>query len=224
MSVMEEPVKIVQPANGSDGEEPELKIDGFESVASYNWLDRKEPSILVPGVPPIWSPLRMAPLLKPDTGIRYVDRNTDCYAWSPLGSLVRAVYEMHPKFDFGEVDIVKDRRPLRKLLAFVRNEAEDFEFGVEAIGNTVLVVHMEKTTREPIPPGANHGYRRGFEEACTKLSSSTEGSTSHHRIVRYNLGGLKLMVRSAFDAYLEQVASKPGSSTGSGKEMAREED
>lgn len=137
---------------------------------------------------------------------------------------MRAVYEMHPKFDFGQVDVVTDRRPLRKLIGFVENEVEDFEFGAEAIGNTVLFVRMEKITRETIPPGAYRGYRQRFEEAYTKISSSAGGSTSHHRIARYNLGGLDFIVRSAFDAYLEDVASKLEVSTGSGKERHREED
>jgi len=134
------------------------------------------------------------------------------------------VYKLHPKFDFGEIDVVTDRRPLRKLIGFVEHEVEDFQFGAEAIGNTVLFVRMEKMTRETIPPGAYLGYRQRFEEAYTKVSSSAEGSTSHHRIARYNLAGLKLVVRSAFDAYFEDAASKLEAPTGSGKERHQEED
>jgi len=131
---------------------------------------------------------------------------------------------MHPIFDFGQIDIVTDRRPLRKLIEFVRNEAEDFEFGIEAIGKTVLFVRTEKMTRETIPPGRYQGYRREFEEAYTQLSSSAEGSSSHYRIARYNLGGLNMVVRSAFDAYLEQIASKLEATAARGTEKHREED
>lgn len=131
---------------------------------------------------------------------------------------------MHPKFDFGKLNIVTDRRPLRKHFGFVRDETDDFEFGVEAIGKILLFVRMERMTRESIPPGAFQGYRREFEQAYTKLSSSAEGSTSHYRIARYNLGGLRLTVRSAFDAYLEEVALKLEASVGGGKEKHREED
>jgi len=46
---MEEPVEIPRPTNSDEGEESEVKIDGFESLASYNWLGRTEPSVLVPG-------------------------------------------------------------------------------------------------------------------------------------------------------------------------------
>ena len=49
LSAMEAPVEIPRPANGTEAEELELKIDNFESLASYNWLDEKEPSVLVPG-------------------------------------------------------------------------------------------------------------------------------------------------------------------------------
>jgi len=159
-----------------------------------------------PGIPPIWSPPRIAPRLKPDTGSRYVDQNTDRYPWSPLEPLIRAVLEMQPNFDLGMMDIVTDRRPLRRLFAFVSGDGEDFEFGVESIGTTLLFARMEKQTRDLIPEGRFQGYRQAFEEEYTKLEKSAKGSTSHHRIVHYDFGGLRLLVRSAVDAYIGELA------------------
>ncbi len=161
------------------------------------------------GIPPIWSPPGIAPHLRPDSGIRYVDQNTDRNPWSPLEPLIRAVVTMHPNFSFDTIDVMTDRRPIRKLFAFVSGDAEYFEFGVEVIGTTALFVRMEKQTRDEIPPGAFQGYRRAFEEEYTKLSISAKGSTSHHRVIHYNFGGLQFLVRSAVDAYVEDLTKTP---------------
>ena len=131
---------------------------------------------------------------------------------------------MHPDYDFGAVDTVTDRRPLRKLLGFVSHEDDEFQFGVEVIESTVLLVRMEKGTREEVSSEVWRGYRRAFEEAYTKLSKSAKGSTSHHRIVSYKFGGLKLIVRSAVDAYLKDLLTKPGSSPDTEKDQLHQDD
>ena len=157
------------------------------------------------GIPPIWNRPRFPPHLKPDSGVRYIDQNADRNPWSPLEPLIRAVSTMHPSFDFNTMDVITDRRPLRKLYGFVKGEEDDFEFGVEVIGNTALLARMERQTRETIPPGTFQGYRQAFEEAYTKVSVSAKSSTSHHRICQYKFGGLNFLVRCAFDAYLEEL-------------------
>ncbi len=116
---------------------------------------------------------------------------------------------MHPEFDLGEIDIITDRSPLRKLFEFVSHENEDFRFGVQVVGKTVLFVRMEKRTREAIPHGQFQGHRRAFQDGYTKFASSAEGSTSAHRIVKYDFGGLHLLVRSAVDAYFKDSTSIP---------------
>lgn len=116
---------------------------------------------------------------------------------------------MHPEFDLGEIDIITDRSPLRKLFEFVSSENEDFQFGVQVVGKTAMFVRMEQQTREMIPQGQFQGYRRAFQEGYTKIASSAEGSTSYHRIVEYGFGGLRLLVRSAVDAYLGDSALMP---------------
>ena len=159
------------------------------------------------------------PHLKADCGTHYIDQNSDRYPWLPLDPLIRATYEMHLGYDFGTVDIITDRRPLRKLLDFVSHEDDEFQFGVEVIERTVLLVRMEKGTREEVSSGVWRGYRSAFEEAYTKVSKSAEGSTSHHRIVSYKFGGLKLIVRSAVDTYFADLLTQPGSSQDTEKDQ-----
>ena len=162
-----------------------------------------------PGIPPQWTPPHVLPQLKADSGPRFVDQNADRYPWSPLEPLVRAVLEMHPDFCFGEIDIITDRSPLRKLFAFATNESEGFQFCIQFIGKTALFVRTEKRTRDEIPLGDFQGYRQAFEDAYTKVASSAQGSTSHHRIVEYGFGEFRLLVRSAIDAYFKDFAKIP---------------
>ena len=164
------------------------------------------------GIPPIWSPPPTTPILKPDSGPRYVDQNTDRNPASPLDSLVLAVQTSQPDFNFAAIDVVSDRRPLRKLYGFVAGEPESFEFGVDIVGATAIFVRIEKQTREELPSTTFHGFRQAFEEQYTKLSASAKGSTSHHRIVQYTFGGLSLLVRSAVDAYLKELVEGADSS------------
>ena len=164
------------------------------------------------GVPRIWSPPPTTPILKPDSGPRYVDQNTDRNPAAPLDSLVLAVQTYQQDFDFAAIDVVSDRRPLRKLYGFVAGEPESFEFGVDIVGNTAIFVRIEKQTREELPSTTFQGFRQAFEEQYTKLSASAKGSTSHHRIVQYTFGGLSLLVRSAVDAYLEELLEGADSS------------
>ena len=207
-------VKICKPGNAIVAAQSNVAISNLEDIASYNWLDKTTPTILVPGIPPVWHVPGITPQLKPDTGTCYVEQNIDRNPWSPLEPMIRSVVVMRPDFDLKNLDIVTDRRPLRHLLDFVSGTAEDFEFGVEILGRTAVFTRMERRTRELIPAGKFQGYRRAFEEAYTKLRRSAEGSTSHHRIIGYRLGGLKLLVRSAVDAYLQdEVAGEEKSAT-----------
>ena len=122
-----------------------------------------------------------------------------------MNSLILAVQIYQPGFEFAAVDVVSDRRPLRKLYGFVTGEPEAFKFGVEIVGNTALFIRIEKQTREELPSTTFHGYRQAFEEQYTKLSAYAKGSTSHYRIVQYTFGGLVLLVRSGVDAYLQEL-------------------
>lgn len=108
---------------------------------------------------------------------------------------------MQPDYPFDMVDLITDRRPIHHLLAFLDKAADDFAFGVEVVRNTVLFVRRERQTRDEPPPNTFQGYRQAFEEAYTHVARSAQGSTSHYRIVQYELGPLRMLVRSAFDAY-----------------------
>ncbi len=147
----------------------------------------------------------MGPVLKPDTGGRYIDQNADRTPGSPLQALIHAVQTCRPGFDFTDISIVTDRKPVRCLLGFVRTEPVAFKFGVTVIGDTALFTRMEKRTRDH-PSKYFRGYRDAFEEQYTKIPASAAHSVSHHRVVKYTFAGETILLRHAVDAYLGDVA------------------
>ena len=185
-----------------------IEISKVSVVASYNWLDEPQPTILVHGIPPIWSPPSDIPDLRPDTGTRYIDQNQDRMPDSPLEPLMYAIQAHRPDFDFSAVDIITDRRSIRQLYGFINGDKMGFLFGIEVVGDAMIFTRHERRSRETIPTNKLVGYRESFEEAYTKLHPVAQGSTSHHRLITYTLGGLQFLVRSGTDGYCSSVAGK----------------
>ena len=140
-------------------------------------------------------------MLKADTGDLYIDQNADRTPGSPLEALIHAVQICQPGFDFSNVNIVTDRKPVRCLLAFVLDEPVTFRFGVTVVGNTALFTRMENSTRD-----RNLGYRDAFEEQYTKIAASAARTTSHHRVVKYDFADQTVLLHYAVDAYLGDLA------------------
>lgn len=227
-------VNISQPEDVPAASSHGAKISEFEDLASYNWLDEPDPTILVPGnshifqksfllssrlmlilvqgIPPTWNPPGVAPHLKTDSGAYYIDQNEDRNPRSLLEPLILAVVHMRPHIDLTLVDIVTDRRPIHLLHAFLNGKADDFEFKAEVVNDTVLFARKEVQSRQMGEPGRFTGYRHAFEEEYTTLKGCAKGSTSHHRIVRYKFGGFRFLVRSSVDAYLETLTETAGKS------------
>lgn len=197
---------LICPDTGDSPSNSPIELSQFSAVASYNWLDSAQaPTILVPGIPPIWSPPTDTPALKPDSGTRYIDQNTDRMPQSPLEPLIRAVQTYRPDFKLYEMDLVTDRRCLRQLYGFISGDEKTFRFGVESVGNVTVFTRAEPQSRETLSRNTFAGYRQSFEEAYTRLHGSARGSTSHHRIVNYTIGGMNFLVRSGTDAYLRSA-------------------
>ena len=178
-----------------------VELSNFSVVASYNWLDEPQPTVLVPGIPPIWSPPSDVPVLEPDTGARYIDQNKDRMPNSPFEPLICAIQAHRPDFDFSAVDVITDRRSIRQLYGYINGEKKGFAFGIEVVGDTIIFTRDEPQSRETFPPNKFIGYRQSFEEAYTKLHVVAQGSTSHHRLITYKLGELRFLVRSGTDGY-----------------------
>ncbi len=98
------------------------------------------------------------------------------------------------------VDIVACGSTLGNLRRFVSGEEYSFRFLVEKVGNTVFFTRRENSPTEVL---VNlKGYGQSFPEAYTTWDLVAKGSYSHHRVLKYQFGGLKFLVRYNADGYL----------------------
>ncbi|KAE9986631.1 hypothetical protein EG327_004223 [Venturia inaequalis] len=175
----------------------ETKITDFEHLASYNWLDERNPTIAVPGMPSRLDQPSTAVRVRPDYGKSFIDQNAARNPDSPLEPLFRSLFALRPNYDVSAIDLVSDRNNIRKLLRFVTNNGDEFEIKVEIVGDKTLLLTRVEPETECFSNG-KQGYGHNFEDVVTK----DHIGTGHHRVASYCLGGLKMINRSECDGYL----------------------
>jgi len=116
--------------------------------------------------------------------------------------MFRAIYEVHPKHDLEDVDIVICRNTMAKLFDFVTVNSKNFEIDVEIMGDKAVFIRKEKKTTEFIDEFRGFGHT--FPEEYTRWDSAVKGSSSHHRIAEYEFAGLKYLLRFESDGYLAE--------------------
>ncbi|KAI9831933.1 MAG: hypothetical protein M1819_004655 [Sarea resinae] len=193
-------------ASDGPGERP-AKITDCECIASYSWLNEKEPTILVPGKPPTWTPLHAAVPLKEDSGTYFRDPNAARYPSYPIEPAVRALLAEHEGFPTTSIDVFGCGSTIGNLLRFIQRDTKPFRFLVEMVGNTVFFVRRENSPTETIPDV--RGYGHSFPEAYTTWDADVKGSEFHQRIIRYKFGGLSFLVRFESDGYQKDLVSDP---------------
>ncbi|KAL8682992.1 MAG: hypothetical protein Q9186_000987 [Xanthomendoza sp. 1 TL-2023] len=175
------------------------------SVSSHETSKTDTYTCLLPGSPPIWSPPSDPQAIAPDEGFRYIDQNADRYRKSSLTPIFSSISNTDSSYQFDTIDIISDRNPLRKLYAFAAHDPglKEFRFGVSVFGGDdkkTLVFHrIEKMTREEHEEGEFHGYRTGFEAQYLRHDRKIKGAASYYKILEYQFGGLKFLVRSGVD-------------------------
>ncbi|TBU25104.1 glycosyl transferase family, a/b domain-containing protein [Dichomitus squalens] len=203
--LLSEPLRrFTLPSVPRDGTAPSIQPENFKYLGSYNWLDSPNPTILVPGSPRIWRD-RPLPFRVPfDEGLHIFDPNgyhMGSSASSPLIPLfcaVDAVAEDNADttMDWPSIDIIADRSSLRKLLRWLGG------------AKTVLMQRWDThTCQYATPPLA--GCRFNFEMTITTPAPGCESSSGHYRIVQYELGGVRMVIRFEVDA---QAATAPAHS------------
>ncbi|KAJ5993886.1 geranylgeranyl pyrophosphate synthetase [Penicillium sp. IBT 35674x] len=186
----------------------EATITDVQHLASYNWIEAPTPTISVPGSPAYWSAPQGSRSVKKDSGLVYIAQNAARHPDSPLEPLFRSLYIEQPSFDINSIDIVTDRNNIRKLLTFVnpslnKHGLDSFTIQVDIAAQTAIFCRDETATYEVIGPMEFKGYGHEFEKAYT--TDQVKGSTGHHRIVRYKLGGLRFLVRHETDGCVDDV-------------------
>lgn len=161
------------------------------------------------GKPPRWTPVSEPRRLPPDRNEYPLDRNGYHFPKHPFEATAISVLYMQPEPLTSPLDIVCNSSSLGYLISFCRIGAEDFrQFRVlvEVIGGAVHIFRRDNA------PGQMHenlrGYGHTFPDANTTWDAGTGGSTSHQRIVRYDLDGLSVLLRGEIDGYLPETAQE----------------
>ncbi|KAF8490623.1 hypothetical protein F5888DRAFT_1097862 [Russula emetica] len=184
----------------------DIPIENVQYVASYNWVDTEQPTLVVPGSPAVWTGREVPFSLQPDSGAHFVDQNgarMSEYPLLPLFAAADAIHDNKAPVDWPAVDVVTDRNGLRKLLRWLNpsegREVRDFRIDVELVGAKTMVLNRwEGRTREP-PIGKSYGF--SFEAAIARAAPGCP-SSGHHRTITYDMLDMKLMVRFEVDACL----------------------
>ncbi|PVI08395.1 hypothetical protein DM02DRAFT_510769 [Periconia macrospinosa] len=187
----------------------ELSIQDCTYVASYNWLNKDSPTIVVPGTPPKWTPSQTRQKLKQDSGTYYRDPNAAHYPPFPTLPAVLALLSQNPTFPTTSIDLFACGNTLGNLLRFARSDSKPFRFTVQAIGSTVFLARKENDPREIIQ--GIHGYGHTFPEANTTWDTTVRDSESHQRLIQYTFAGLTSIVRFESDGYLPSSPPPPPS-------------
>ncbi|SMQ50446.1 unnamed protein product [Zymoseptoria tritici ST99CH_3D7] len=186
-------------------------ITGCQYLASFNWLKKGSPTIVVPGLPPKWTPHKQPPQLAEDSGDFFRDINAAQYPKHPIEPAVRAVLSQNPDFIPDEIDLFACGSTMGHLLRFARKSDKKFRFVVEVVDGTVFFIRRENSPDEKIPD--LRGYGHTMPEAYTTLDDCVRGSVSHQRMIRYGIGGIECVVRCESDGYLADkgTAATPAS-------------
>ncbi|KAE8406753.1 hypothetical protein BDV37DRAFT_269785 [Aspergillus pseudonomiae] len=182
-------------------------ITDVEYLFSYNWIESSTPTIAVPGCPSLWSPRKTSKKVAKDSGLIYIAQNAVRYSESPFEPLFRSLYIENPLYNIRLVDLITDRNNIHKLLSFInlnlsKNGLEPFTIDVEVTNNTAIFCRMEAETYMFIGPYEFRGYGHEFKKAFT--TTQVSASTGHYRIISYNFGDLKFIVRYETDAYVDE--------------------
>ncbi|KAK7413848.1 hypothetical protein QQX98_007265 [Neonectria punicea] len=158
---------------------------GYNLVCSYNWLERTDPTVYVPG--------------------RYfIDQNQFRVPEYPFEVVFRALEVMNPDFKFNNVDVLVNRNTLRKLLDYCAGKQHnDFRLNLFVVQNTLIIERCEEKLVDMIRGVGNNGWGHNFEAAITRSLPGMENIVGYHRVLEYYLGNLRCAVRFEIDAFVD---------------------
>ncbi|KAM0432999.1 hypothetical protein ACHAPT_004704 [Fusarium lateritium] len=134
----------------------------------------------------------------------------------PFEVVFQAMNVMNPTFKFNGIDVLVNRNSLRHLLNFCHSKCKDsFRIDLYLVQNTLVIERRERTTKELIRGYGNSGFGHSFEEAVTEPPPGMQDIAGHHRVLRYDLGGLNCAVRFEVDAVRAVSDAEDGSRAGS---------
>lgn len=211
------PLISIQSSQVQPGHVAVTSDGGYELLCSYSWVIKPQPTVYVPGEPFLsgWAisqltatgePPRLVsrslPMrVSPDSGVHFIDQNSFRVPKYPFEVVFRAMDVMNPTSRFTDIDVLTNRNSLRHLLDFCHGKCRDgFRIDLYLIQNTLVIERCERSTKEMIRGPGNSGFGHSFEEAVTEPPPDMTDIAGHHRVLRYDLGGLNCAVRFEVDA------------------------
>ncbi|KAI3390416.1 hypothetical protein diail_9728 [Diaporthe ilicicola] len=159
-------------------------------------------SLEPPGGAPVFEAIPLPITVKPDSGRQFVDQNAAKVPNHPFEVVFQAAEMMNPTVRFDEVDVLTNRNSLRKFFDFCKGRAQDsFRVNLHLVNDTLIIERCVRSTTEFLQGSAGSGFGHNFEKAVTRFPPGLEDSSGHHRVLRYDVGGLKCAVRFEVDAF-----------------------
>ncbi|TGJ80066.1 hypothetical protein E0Z10_g8694 [Xylaria hypoxylon] len=176
----------------------EARITNCAYAASYSLNDEKPFKVVVPGQPAAWKPPPLPCQLPGDRGDYMRDQNSARFPDHPIQPAVQALFALDETFDPSNVDVIGCASSLGDILRFVRLIDSTFRFDVEVVGNTLFLIRNCQNDVIPDVRGFGHSFLNAF------TSSKPNGgmTKSHQRVVSYDFGDLRCLVRFECDGYL----------------------
>jgi hypothetical protein len=114
---------------------------------------------------------------------------------------------MQPTYSLASTFLVIERNSLRKLFDFASGHSRgDWRIVAEVVNKTLFLTRWERNQQSFLTgtckPGDKAGYGHSFEDIFLQPEKNKQGSCAHHRIVEYEIGGMKWLVRFEADGYL----------------------
>ncbi|RYC54853.1 hypothetical protein CHU98_g11354 [Xylaria longipes] len=184
----------------------EARITNYAYAASYSLNDEKPFKIIVPGQPATWTPPSLPCQLVGDNGDYLRDQNGSRFPNHPIQPAVQALFTVNKTFDPSSIDVMGCASSLGDILRFARSIDSTFRFDAEMIGNTLFLI---RNCKSDVIPDVR-GYGHSFMSAFTSGNPDSGKTKSHQRVVSYNFGSLRCLVRFECDGYL---ASYDGNET-----------
>jgi hypothetical protein len=111
---------------------------------------------------------------------------------------------MNPNFNMKPIGLTTDRNSLRKLLRSVSGKVpKSWRIDVDVIEDTMFFTRWEENQLQIITGARDSGYGHEFKKAFLSFDSNLQESSGHHRMIRYNLGGIECIVRFEVDGYVD---------------------
>lgn len=187
----------------SDVEESvDTALTNTSCIGSYNWSESEQyakPVIVVPGAPRRWLNLK-APFEVASGPSAYMNENAFHLPNMPLLPLIAAVDASGSQVDWPALDFVTDRGNLRRLLQWVSGgfNSKPERIDLQLVGDHTVL--MNRWDPKAICYTQSVNFGRGFESTTT--APAKEGYSSYYQILKYELGGLHMIVRCEADACL----------------------